>query len=120
VPLASWTLVTLFAAEPAPQGGGFLWMFLTFILPLMVVYWFLFAAPQRRQEQQRRATIAALKKNDRVLTVGGIYGVVTNVHREADEVTIKVDEATNTKLRVTLGSIARVLAEGPSDESTAK
>ena len=31
----------------------------------------------------------AVKKNDRVVTTGGIYGVVTNVHREADEVTIK-------------------------------
>ena len=42
--------------------------------------------------------------------------MVTNVHREADEVTIKVDEATNTKLRVTLSSIARVLGDEPSDE----
>ena len=55
--------------------------------------------------------LAAMKKNDRVITAGGIYGVVTNVHQEADEVTIKVDEATNTKLRVTLSSIARILGD---------
>jgi hypothetical protein len=42
---------------------------------------------------------------------------VTNVHREADEVTIKVDEATNTKLRLTLSSIARVLGDEPSDQA---
>ena len=51
-----------------------------------------------------------------MVTIGGIYGVVTNVHREADEVTIKVDEATNTKLRMTLGSIARVLVDEPSGD----
>ena len=62
----------------------------------------------------------AVKKNDRVVTVGGIYGVVTNVHREADEVTLKVDEATNTKLRVTLSSIGRVLGDEPSDEPANK
>ncbi len=64
--------------------------------------------------------LAAVKKNDRVVTAGGIYGVVTNVHQEADEVTVKVDEATNTKLRVTLSSIVRVLGDEPSDEAAKK
>ena len=50
--------------------------------------------------------ISSLKKNDHVVTVGGIHGVVTNVNRDGEEVTvtIKVDEATNTKLRITLGA----------------
>ena len=64
--------------------------------------------------------LAAVKKNDRVLTTGGIYGVVTNVHREANEVTIKVDEATNTKLRMTLGSIAQVLGDEPAEDAASK
>jgi len=65
--------------------------------------------------------LAAVKKNDRVVTIGGIYGVVTNVQREQDEVTIKVDEATNTKLRVTLGSIARIIGEeSPSETASGK
>jgi preprotein translocase subunit YajC len=72
--------------------------------------------PQRKEQAQRQSLLAAIKKNDRVVTIGGIYGVVTNMHREADEVTIKVDEATNTKLRLTLGSIARVLAEESSSD----
>ena len=55
--------------------------------------------------------LEAVNKNDRVVTIGGIYGVVANVNKEANEVTVKVDEATNTKLRLTLGSIARVLSE---------
>jgi preprotein translocase subunit YajC len=62
----------------------------------------------------------AKNKNDRVLTAGGIYGVVMNVHREADEVTIKVDEATNTKLRLTLGSVTRVLGDEPSASNGTK
>ena len=64
--------------------------------------------------------LGGVKKNDRVVTTGGIYGVVANVHREADEVTMKVDETTNTKLRVTLSSIARVLGDEPSDETANK
>ena len=81
------------------------------------MFYFVVMRPQQREQARRQAMLAAVKKNDRVLTTGGIYGVVTNVHREADEVTIKVDEATNTKLRVTLSSVARVLGDEPSDES---
>ena len=69
-----------------------------------------------RRRLQRQAMLEAVKKNDHVITAGGIYGVVTNVHREANEITIKVDEATNTKLRLALGSIARVLSSEPSQE----
>ena len=58
-----------------------------------------------------------MKKNDRVLTASGIYGVVTNVHREANEVTVRVDEATNAKLRMTLSSIAEVLGDAPPEET---
>jgi preprotein translocase subunit YajC len=93
------------------------------MLPAMIsialVFWFLFLRPQRKEQQTRQAMISNMKKNDRVVTVGGIYGVVTNVHREADEVTIKVDEATNTKLRVTLGAISRVIGDQPSPSTPA-
>jgi preprotein translocase subunit YajC len=65
--------------------------------------------------------IGQLKENDRVVTVGGIYGIVTNVHREADEVTIRVDDKNNTRIRVTLGAISRVLGDAAAKgESPAK
>jgi preprotein translocase subunit YajC len=105
---------TLLAADPPPnQGPGSYFMFVSMIL-IAIVFWFLFLRPQKKEQQQRQSMIANMKKNDRVVTVGGIYGVVTNVHREADEVTIKVDEATNTKLRVTIGAISRVISDQPS------
>jgi preprotein translocase subunit YajC len=64
--------------------------------------------------------LSGVKKNDRVVTIGGVYGVVTNVNRDADEVTIRVDESTNTKLRVTLSSVARILGDETSDETANK
>ena len=103
-------------------GGGSL-DFTVSILPFVAIgllFYFLLIRPQRQEQSRRQAMLATVKKNDRVITSGGIYGVVTNVHREADEVTIKVDEATNTKLRVTLSSIARILGDEPSDESSSK
>jgi len=110
----------LFAEEApggAPAGGGDPWGLFSSPIPVLVLifvlFYFMLIRPQRREQARRQAMLAEVKKNDRVLTAGGIYGVVTNVRREADEVTIKVDEATNTKLRVTLSSIARVLGDEP-------
>lgn len=105
--------------EAALGGGGLLHLLLPFFA-IFLLFYFLLLRPQRREQARRQAMLAAIKKNDRVITIGGIYGVVTNVHREADEVTIKVDETTNTKLRVTLSAIARVLSEEPTEQGTSK
>jgi len=109
-----WTEVALLAQDPAPANG--LMPILTLVLPIGILFYFLLIRPQKREQAQRKALLDAVKKNDRVITIGGIYGVVTNVHREADEVTIKVDEATNTKLRLTLGSIGRVIVDDSASD----
>lgn len=100
--------------------GGFLTSPIPILIALVLVFYFIVMRPQRREQARRREMLAAVKKNDRVLTAGGIYGVVTNVHNEADEVTVKVDEATNTKIRLTLSSIIRILGDEPSDSSANK
>ncbi len=53
------------------------------------------------------------------MTIGGIYGVVMNVQRDTDEVTLKIDEANNTKMRVTFGAIGRVVGDDVPGEKTA-
>jgi preprotein translocase subunit YajC len=107
----------LWAAQ-GPEGiGGALMPMLTLFAPLLLVFYLLVMLPQRKEQSKRATMLANLKKNDRVVTVGGIYGVVANVHREADEVTLKVDESTNTKLRVTMGSISRVLSGDESSDA---
>ena len=111
-------------AEGAAGGGGFggggMSLMLTLWLPLLVLFYFLMIRPQKKERNQRAAMLAALQKNDRVVTVGGVYGVVANVRPEIDEVTLKVDETTNTKIRVTLSSIHRVLGDAPGDTPPAK
>jgi preprotein translocase subunit YajC len=62
--------------------------------------------------KKQQDLLAAIKKNDRVVTSSGIYGTVANVDREADRVTLKIDEASNAKITVTLSSLARVLRDG--------
>jgi preprotein translocase subunit YajC len=57
-----------------------------------------------------------LKETDRVVTIGGIYGVVTNVQREQGIVTLRVDESTGAKIRVGTSSIARVITDEDKTE----
>ena len=84
------------------------------------MFYFMVMRPQKREQARRQDLLNAVKPNDHVVTIGGIYGVVTNVHREADQVTIKIDESNNTKIRVTLSSIARIAGDEPSDPSAKK
>ena len=106
-------------AQANPANPAELGSFLVPIFAAIVLYYFLIIRPERRKQSGHRAQLESLKKNDRVVTIGGIYGVVMSVQRDADEVSLKVDEATNTKIRVTLGSIARVIGDEPSGEKTA-
>jgi len=85
---------------------------------LGVLFYVMILRPQRGEQRRRQEMLAGVKKNDKVVTIGGIYGVVTNVRAEADEITIKVDETANAKLRMTLGSIARVLGDDASEEKS--
>jgi preprotein translocase subunit YajC len=98
-------------AEPGPSGLG---AFLPAMVGVIVLYYFLFIRPDRKKAVEQRSQLDSLKKNDRVLTIGGIYGVVMNVQRDADEVTLKIDETNNTKIRVTFGSIARIVGDTPA------
>jgi preprotein translocase subunit YajC len=90
------------------------------MIAVMALFYFMMIRPQKRKEQELRNQVAQLKENDRVVTIGGIYGVVTNVQRDAQRVTLRVDESTGTKLRFNMSAIARVLtAEDQEDGATA-
>jgi preprotein translocase subunit YajC len=94
---------------------------LRFLLPMsivMVLFYLMMIRPQKRKEQELRDQVNAVKENDRVITIGGIYGVVTNVQRDAQRVTVRVDESTGTKLRLNMTAIARVLTAEEQDSGT--
>ena len=104
--LTSWVLL---AQEPANAPSP-IFMFLP-LAAILVLLYFMVLRPQRREQAERQTILASLKKNDHVLLNCGIFGVVTNVRPDSDEVTIRVDESSNTKLRITRGAIARVILD---------
>lgn len=89
-------------------------------LPLVAIgllAWMLLFRPERQRQLAQQQLRDNLKRNDRVVTAGGLYGTVAAVDRDADRVTLKVDETNNIKLDVTLGSVLRVLGDTKSGAS---
>jgi preprotein translocase subunit YajC len=113
-----FTSILLLAEDAAPGGAvaptngpaGILPMLFPLVL-IFALFYFLIMRPERRKQADHKSLLGSLKKNDRVITIGGIYGVVANVQRDDDRVTLKVDETNNTKLDVTFNSIARVIVD---------
>jgi preprotein translocase subunit YajC len=74
------------------------------IVLIIGVFYFLLIRPQKKAQEDHKKMLAALKKNDDVITVGGIHGTIANV-KDAT-VTLKVDD--NVKIEVQKSSIASV------------
>jgi len=74
--------------------------FLPFIL-LMVGFWFLLIQPQRKKQKEHAKMLTELKPGDKVITAGGICGVITHVKK--DRFQVKVDDAT--RIDVVKGSV---------------
>ena len=99
------------AADPgtAPDGGAQGLKMLLTIGVIFGVMYFLIIRPQQKQEKERRLMLDALKKRDRVLTSGGVLGTVSDIRD--DEVTLKVCENPDVKLRVRRSAVVEVLKE---------
>lgn len=80
---------------------------------IVVAAYLLLFRPEREKQRRQQELLAGLKKNDRVVTTAGIYGTVANVDRDADRLTLRIDDAA--KITVTLASVARVLADKPAE-----
>ena len=79
------------------------------LLLMIPVFYFLMVAPERKRSREHKAMIDAIKKNDRVVTMSGIYGVVTNPKPGEDTVQLRIDDEREVKITVARSSIARVL-----------
>ena len=95
----------------AQQGGG-LAAFLPFILIMFIIY-FLMIRPQTKRQKDKEKMREDIKKGDRIITMGGIYGVVQGFKEKGRQVLIKVDNNTNLTMNKT--AIAG-LAEKVRDE----
>jgi preprotein translocase subunit YajC len=80
-------------------------------LMFVMLYFIIFRGPQK-QKQQHRKMLESLQKNDRVRTIGGIIGTIVDI--KGDEITLKVDESNNTKIKIVASAIGKNLTKEKS------
>jgi preprotein translocase subunit YajC len=91
-------------AAPAPGPAGGIGFFVPFIFIFVIMYFVMFR-PQKKRQQEQQRLISSLKTGDRVVTNGGIHGLIANVK----ETTVMLKVADNVKLEVEKSAIASVL-----------
>lgn len=82
------------------------------LLPMLVVgllFYLMILRPERSKRNNHSELVSNLKKNDRIVTIGGIFGTVVNAQQGSDEVVVKVDESANAKLRILRSAVSRVI-----------
>ena len=73
-----------FAQDAASAPGGGLEMFMPFVL-IIVIFYFLLWRPQQKKAKKHREMLGSLKRGDRIITGGGIYGRIARVEGERSE-----------------------------------
>jgi len=103
--LLQLTIGASFADNGQPQMS-WLWVLM---IGIFVMYYFVVIRGNRRERSSHKEMLSSLKKNDRVVTIGGIIGTVASTSPDGREVTLKIDD--NARLKVLRSAIQGPLRE---------
>lgn len=103
------------AANPPqrPPGQPGIMDYLPMFVMLAAVFYFMVLRPQQRQARDLQTQMAGLKKDDEVVTTGGIVGTVVSIKKDKDEVVI---ESMNARFKVLKSAILRVIKPSEAAE----
>jgi len=108
-------LVLLQGTTAANPTGQLVSTIVTFGL-VFVIFYFLIIRPQNKKQKDMQKMIAGVKKGDKVVTIGGIYGVVTSVKETT--VLVKVDDGTRIEFsKSAIASVSPAKVEEKASES---
>jgi len=97
------------AQQPAQPEGGMANMLITFLL-IGVIFYFLLIRPQKKQQKELKDRQDGLKAGDKVVSAGGIFGIV----REVKDSTVMLEIAPNTVIKIAKTSIVQTVAKDGS------
>ena len=106
--------MALLMGMPQGEGGGGVSSLMSF-LPLVAIvgiFYFLILRPQNKKQKETKRMLEALKKGDRVTTIGGIHGIIHKVREKS--VIIKVDE--NVRLEFSRSAVSTVESQASDDD----
>ncbi len=91
------------ATGETPEGGetGSIIPFILFLVGIVVIFYFLMIRPQRKRQKEHDSLVHELKKGDRVVTAGGIYGQIESI----DQISVVLKVESGATLRMAKSSI---------------
>ena len=106
---------SLLMGSPGGGQGGGAASYISFlpIVAIFAIFYFLIIRPQNKKQKDTQRMLADLKKGDRVVTIGGVHGVIQSVREKS--VIIKVDE--NCKIEFARSAVASVTSREDGGES---
>lgn len=105
----------LFLLQTAAKQGNPMMQFLPLLIIMFAIMYFLIIRPQKQKEKKRLEMISNVRKQDKIVTVGGVHGVVVSV--KENEVLVRVDDAKDVKLRIDKSAITAVTASKDEQEN---
>ncbi|MBD3672223.1 MAG: preprotein translocase subunit YajC [Planctomycetaceae bacterium] len=115
--VSSFILLAQESDAPAaePTGSDIFTRMLPPFLMIIVVWFFIILRPELQKRKKAEELSSSVKKNDKVITVGGIIGTVTNFSSDGTEVTLRIDD--NTKIKMLRSSIQTVVKDETKENS---
>ncbi len=98
----------IFAMGPTGSEGGSIGGLLIPLIGMLAIFYFLLIRPQQKKQRDLQQMIAALRKGDKILTTGGMYGTVVSVKEHI--VVLKIAE--NVKIEVVKNAVASIVEKG--------
>ncbi|CAM3988705.1 Sec translocon accessory complex subunit YajC [Novosphingobium lubricantis] len=108
-------MLTILSAAAANAAGPPAWMSFLPLVAMGFIFWFLILRPQMRQQKEHRAKIAGLKRNDVVVTAGGLVGKVIKL----DDHYVELELGPNVKVRAvraTIGDVVPPTGAAPAND----
>ena len=90
------------------------------IVGLFFLYYFIVLAPERRRKREETVMKSLLKKNDRIITIGGIHGTVVAAPADSNVITIRIDESGSTRVKINRSAIATIVSDKEGQEGNHK
>ena len=98
------------------KAGNPMMQFLPLMIIMFAVMYFLIIRPQKQKEKKRQEMISNVRKQDRIVTAGGVHGVVVSV--KENEVIVRVDDAKDVKIKVDKSALTSVsVPKGGNEEA---
>ena len=102
--------LTLLMGQPGQEGPGLMSNIILFG-SIILIFYFMIIRPQQKRQKERQKLLESMKKGDKVITSGGMYGTIAGL----DDKTVLVQIADNVKVKLDRGSIASIISETPPE-----